>query len=419
MHKSVGRHGHRPAAHVHRAAHAVRRLPQAVRRFRWALRRVSSAARWPWRALRRSLLTLAHAVRRARLALAHAVRLASLPLAHAAHGTSLALRRAGLTLARRTRRAGDVLLPRLLRAWLVVLARWLSARRSAGRLTQPIRTFTRPLARRTRSVLVAATRPARVLTASARRATHTSSAGRALATLPGRALRDASRTIIAVHAWRIDSRPMATKLRDRRVILGLATTMIIMSGLGVLTTALIGPGRQMAPAAMALADAAARQQMADRAGRSDRPAPATPAPPKPAPKKKSPTWVNPMPGVELSSCFGPRWGSLHQGIDFAGAPGTPILAVGSGTVFGAGWLYSGYGMSVVIDHGNGYFSHYAHASQILVSPGQHVKPGQPVALEGDTGDSAGPHLHFEIHEGLWNQIDPAPWLRARGVDVGC
>jgi murein DD-endopeptidase MepM/ murein hydrolase activator NlpD len=131
-------------------------------------------------------------------------------------------------------------------------------------------------------------------------------------------------------------------------------------------------------------------------------------------------WVSPMPGVELSSCYGLRWGTVHQGIDFAGDAGTPIRAVGAGTVVAAGWLYSGYGISVVIDHGNGFLSHYAHASQALVSAGQTVKAGQTVALEGTTGDSTGPHLHFEIHQGsLWNQIDPAPWLRARGIQVSC
>ena len=63
--------------------------------------------------------------------------------------------------------------------------------------------------------------------------------------------------------------------------------------------------------------------------------------------------------------------------------------------------------------------HVAHAQKVLVKPGQKVKAGQAIALEGTTGDSTGPHLHFEIHHGLWNQVDPAPWLRAHGVKVGC
>jgi murein DD-endopeptidase MepM/ murein hydrolase activator NlpD len=138
----------------------------------------------------------------------------------------------------------------------------------------------------------------------------------------------------------------------------------------------------------------------------------------PAPPSK-PDWVSPMPGVPLSSCYGMRAGTLHQGIDFAGNAGTAIHAVGAGTVVATGWIYTGYGISVVIDHGNGYLSHYAHASQTLVQVGQKVTPGQTIALEGATGDATGPHLHFEIHQGMWNQIDPAPWLRAHGVPVGC
>jgi len=110
---------------------------------------------------------------------------------------------------------------------------------------------------------------------------------------------------------------------------------------------------------------------------------------------------------------------VHQGIDFAGPNGTPIRSTGAGTVIAAGWVYSGYGISVVVDHGNGFLSHYAHAQKTLVGVGQTVTPGQPIAIEGSTGDSTGPHLHFEIHKGLWNQVDPAPWLRARGVPIGC
>ena len=110
---------------------------------------------------------------------------------------------------------------------------------------------------------------------------------------------------------------------------------------------------------------------------------------------------------------------MHEGIDFAQPEGTPILAAAAGTVVGAGWLYSGYGISVLIDNGNGIFTHYAHADEALVSAGQRVVPGQPIALEGATGDATGPHLHFEVQDGLWNQIDPAPFLRAHGVAVGC
>jgi murein DD-endopeptidase MepM/ murein hydrolase activator NlpD len=110
---------------------------------------------------------------------------------------------------------------------------------------------------------------------------------------------------------------------------------------------------------------------------------------------------------------------MHKGIDLAGPYGRRIVATGAGRVVAAGWNYGGYGISVVVNHGDGYLSHYAHASKALVRPGQRVRTGQPIALEGSTGNSTGAHLHFEIHRGLWNQVNPASWLRTRGVRVGC
>lgn len=137
-------------------------------------------------------------------------------------------------------------------------------------------------------------------------------------------------------------------------------------------------------------------------------------------RKKKKDWVQPMPGARTTSCFGARWGTQHAGVDLAAAAGTPIRAVGAGRVLGAGWLYPGYGISVVIKHGNGFLTHYAHASKALVSTGQRVKPGQKIAREGSTGNSTGPHLHLEVHRGMWNQIEPTRWLAKRGVKIpGC
>jgi murein DD-endopeptidase MepM/ murein hydrolase activator NlpD len=130
-------------------------------------------------------------------------------------------------------------------------------------------------------------------------------------------------------------------------------------------------------------------------------------------------WAHPMPGSETTSCFGPRWGTQHAGLDLAAAEGTPVYAVGAGTVVDSGWLYSGYGISVLVDHGDGTLTHYAHLREALVSAGDAVTAGQQIGGEGSTGDSTGPHLHFEVHAGMWNQIDPGPWMAARGVDLGC
>lgn len=131
-------------------------------------------------------------------------------------------------------------------------------------------------------------------------------------------------------------------------------------------------------------------------------------------------WVHPMSDSRTTSCWGPRWGTFHAGVDLAAPEGTPIHAVGAGTVTHAGWVFPGYGISVVIHHPNGYQTHYAHASEATVSAGDQVTPGQVIALEGSTGDSTGPHLHFEVHQGMWNRLDPAPWLADRGVHInGC
>ncbi|MEJ3743799.1 M23 family metallopeptidase [Actinomycetes bacterium KLBMP 9797] len=147
---------------------------------------------------------------------------------------------------------------------------------------------------------------------------------------------------------------------------------------------------------------------------------AKPAAPKKTVTKKAPAWVNPLPGAQITSCYGMRWGVLHAGIDFAAPAGTPIRAVGAGTVVAAGWAYSGYGISVVVNHGNGYLTHYAHQSRVAVRVGQKVGAGQVIGYEGSTGDSTGPHLHFEVHQGtLWSQVNPAGWLKAHGVPVSC
>jgi murein DD-endopeptidase MepM/ murein hydrolase activator NlpD len=143
-------------------------------------------------------------------------------------------------------------------------------------------------------------------------------------------------------------------------------------------------------------------------------------PPQPSQQERAPApaWVHPMPGASTTSCFGYRWGVQHAGVDLAAPPGTPIRTVGAGTVSTAGWAFPGYGISVVIDHGDGYYTLYAHAAEATVSVGEPVEPGDVIALEGSTGDSTGPHLHFEVHKGMWNQVEPTQWLRNRDVSVG-
>jgi murein DD-endopeptidase MepM/ murein hydrolase activator NlpD len=115
----------------------------------------------------------------------------------------------------------------------------------------------------------------------------------------------------------------------------------------------------------------------------------------------------PCDGVVVSG-FGMRWGRLHEGIDIGCAYGAPNRAAAAGTVIHSGWL-GGYGNLVVIDHGNGLSTAYAHASALLVSVGQSVSQGQTVSLVGSTGNSSGPHLHFEVRVN-GQAVDPLLYL---------
>lgn len=88
--------------------------------------------------------------------------------------------------------------------------------------------------------------------------------------------------------------------------------------------------------------------------------------------------------------------AYHPGVDFAGRLGDPVYAADAGTVVYAGWSTVGYGNLIVLDHGNGYQTYYAHLSAIFVGCGQQVAKGATIGLVGSTGRSTGPHLHFEI-----------------------
>ena len=106
-------------------------------------------------------------------------------------------------------------------------------------------------------------------------------------------------------------------------------------------------------------------------------------------------YCNPCPAGYVSSGFGYRWGRLHRGVDLACGSGNSIYAADGGTVVSAGYRNS-YGNVVEIDHRNGVVSRYAHCSSILVHAGQKVYEGKLIARVGSTGNSTGPHLHFEM-----------------------
>ena len=111
---------------------------------------------------------------------------------------------------------------------------------------------------------------------------------------------------------------------------------------------------------------------------------------------------------QITSGFGPRWGRMHQGLDVAAPTGRPITAAKSGQVIVAGWS-GGYGNLVVIDHGGGLSTAYAHQSRIAVKVGDPVTQGGLIGYVGSTGHSTGPHLHFEVRVNGAAR-DPLPYL---------
>jgi murein DD-endopeptidase MepM/ murein hydrolase activator NlpD len=149
-------------------------------------------------------------------------------------------------------------------------------------------------------------------------------------------------------------------------------------------------------------------------------------PAKPAAPAKAAAWVRPVAGYTLSASFaqaGSMWSHKHSGQDFAVPVGTPVKAAHSGTVVKAGPNGGGdgpaYGNAIVIKHANGTYSQYAHLSKIQVGIGQKVATGQQIALSGNTGNSSGPHLHFEIRTtpNYGSAVNPVSFLRALGVSV--
>jgi murein DD-endopeptidase MepM/ murein hydrolase activator NlpD len=124
-------------------------------------------------------------------------------------------------------------------------------------------------------------------------------------------------------------------------------------------------------------------------------------------RRGSGNFIWPVNGT-FTSPFGMRWGRLHAGIDIAAPTGTPIRAADSGTVQLAGFQ-GGYGNYTCIGHGGGIATCYAHQSSIGVSTGQSVSQGQVIGAVGSTGNSTGPHLHFEVRIN-GSPVDPMGYL---------
>lgn len=116
----------------------------------------------------------------------------------------------------------------------------------------------------------------------------------------------------------------------------------------------------------------------------------------------------------VTSGYGQRWGSQHNGVDIANRIGTPVYAVTDGTVLESGPA-SGFGMWVRVSQDDGTTGVFGHVDKSLVHKGQKVRAGQQIATVGNRGQSTGPHLHYEVWDKSGNKINPQVWLNKRGV----
>ncbi|MFC9130578.1 M23 family metallopeptidase [Streptomyces sp. NPDC057099] len=132
-------------------------------------------------------------------------------------------------------------------------------------------------------------------------------------------------------------------------------------------------------------------------------------------------WVAPVETYELSASYGSggaRWSSRHTGQDFAVPIGTPVRSVGTGRVVRVS-CGGPFGIEIVLKHAGGYYTQYAHLASVAVDQGEEVSPGQWIGQSGTTGNSTGPHLHFEtrVTPEMGSAVNPVSWLEARGVSL--
>ncbi|MFD9124634.1 M23 family metallopeptidase [Kitasatospora sp. NPDC059571] len=231
-------------------------------------------------------------------------------------------------------------------------------------------------------------------------------------------------------------------------LLGVTATMAATFGAAGLTAAAAGPAAAAEPAVSApdgaqgaadpgLALAARIQQQADtrtaaeetarlaaaQEAEARRAAAAVQAPvaaPAARPRTDAPSapFAAPLSGFSLGAVYGPggsHWAALHTGLDFEAPAGTPVTAVGDGTVTSAGWAGS-YGYRVVQTLPDGTEIWYCHLARLGATSG-HAPTGTVLGAVGATGSVTSPRLHLEIRPGGGAPTDPQPWLQARGIRV--
>lgn len=137
-------------------------------------------------------------------------------------------------------------------------------------------------------------------------------------------------------------------------------------------------------------------------------------------KARAASWDTPTTGYVIGAGYaqaGPHWAHKHSGQDFVVPTGTKVRAAHGGTVVEADWG-GAYGNNIVIKHGGHLYTQYGHLSKFRVHVGQIVSTGQTIALSGSTGNSTGPHLHFEVRTTPYygSSVEPLHFLRAHGVN---
>lgn len=226
------------------------------------------------------------------------------------------------------------------------------------------------------------------------------------------------------------TRPSTFRVRGAVLAAGLGATMVMGAGAAFAsgTTGTVALASTTADSvakqasAQSKAAAQAEKSAADKADNAKKAAAAKQA----AAKKNARSWEVPVDHYTLSATYGTggdRWAHKHSGQDFAVPIGTKVEAAHTGTVVKAGPNGGGdgpaYGNAIVIKHANGKFTQYAHLSKIDVRIGQTVKTGEKIGLSGNTGNSSGPHLHFEVRTtaNYGSAINPVNFLRAVHVSV--
>ncbi|MBP8533816.1 M23 family metallopeptidase [Streptomyces sp. MK37H] len=201
--------------------------------------------------------------------------------------------------------------------------------------------------------------------------------------------------------------PRATNRRFSLTSVSRGRAAVVAMGLGA--SLALGAGTAFAVGAGTAASAPSVSQAAAKA---------------PAPKANA--WETPVDKYVIGAAFGLAgnlWSHNHSGQDFVVPTGTPVHAAHGGVVVKAGPNGGGdgpaYGNAIVIKHDNATYSQYAHLSRIDVRIGQSVSTGQQIGLSGSTGNSTGPHLHFEIRTtpNYGSAVEPLKFLRDHGVKV--